>query len=401
MGRNDYRSFGFNALWTPNDDFELEYTGQIEETDQDTPPLLNTGQDRHLFCSAYGYCSPALNSTITGDRRETDVDGRLQERLIPVLGKLPDVEKILLVQPRGALSSDPRLIDFSDALAGQPDTYTWPEHDERSAAGICYTSGTTGNPKGVVYSHKTTYLHALASRAVDSFGVCERDTILMLPSMFHANAWGLPYSGWLSGADMLMPGPHTQIAHLRRMIETARPTLTAMVPTILGDLLGADREAPLDLGCFRSIISGGSAVPSSMIEAARQRWGVPVVQGWGMTETSPMCVLSHPPKDRGDLSDTQWRMKSGRPVPGIEVRVVDEHGVALAEDGRSVGELQLRRFLVGRVARFWIPEYWCITDEIAKTSVGKMDKRLLREKNRCGALSVERSASYGDESGGI
>ena len=432
------------------------------------------------------------------------VDGRLQERLTAVLDKLPGVEKILLVQPRGALSCEPRVIDFSDALAGQPDTYTWPEHDERAAAGICYTSGTTGNPKGVVYSHKTTYLHALASRAVDSFGVCERDTILMLPSMFHANAWGLPYSGWLSGADMLMPGPHTQIAHLRRMIETARPTLTAMVPTILGDLIGADREAPLDLGCFRSIISGGSAVPSSMIEAARQRWGVPVVQGWGMTETSPMCVLSHPPKDSADLSDTQWRMKSGRPVPGIEVRVVDEHGVALAEDGRSVGELQLRgawvsgaylhvdsdaftddgwlrsgdvghidergyvqltdrskdviksggewissvdledallqhprvrevaviatddprwqerplaivaprgqgalrpaqlrRFLVGRVARFWIPEYWCITDEIAKTSVGKMDKRLLREKNRCGALSVERSASYGDESGGI
>lgn len=419
------------------------------------------------------------------------VDGRLETMLTPILEELRSVEHILVVNPRGALDADTRVQDFSARLAGQSDAYPWPEPDELAAAGICYTSGTTGNPKGVVYSQKTTYLHALASRAVDSFGVCERDTILMLPSMFHANAWGFPYSGWLSGADMVMPGPHTQIEHLSAMIETARPTLTALVPTLLQDLIGADDESGLDLSCFRAIICGGSAVPSSMIKAARERWNVPVVQGWGMTETSPMCVLSHPPKHDDGISDTRWRMKSGRPVPGIEVRVVDDEDAPLPEDGKTVGELQLRgawvtgaylnvdsdaftddgwlktgdvghidargyvqltdrtkdviksggewissvdledallkhpqvreaaviatsdprwqerplaiivprgdrdpemqdlrEFLDSRVAKFWIPEYWCFCHEIPKTSVGKIDKKRLRDQNEEGALRV-------------
>ena len=153
----------------------------------------------------------------------------------------------------------------------------------------------------------------------------------------------------MSGADMVMPGPHLQGTHLRAMIEQAKPTLTAMVPTLLGDLLLADESASLDLSCFRAIVSGGSAVPSSMIEAVRNRWGVPVVQGWGMTETSPMCVLSHPPKDLGDETETHWRLKSGRPVPGIEVRVVDDNDDELAQDGASVGELQLRGRLGDRL----------------------------------------------------
>lgn len=419
------------------------------------------------------------------------VDGRLEEVLAPVLPQLETVEKILVVNPTGQLV-DARVVDFATLLEAHPPVFDWPDVDELQAAGICYTSGTTGKPKGVVYSQKTTYLHALASRSVDSFGVCERDTIFMLPSMFHANAWGFPYSGWLSGADMVMPGPHTQIQHLRTVIESARPTLTAMVPTILGDLLRADDEHGLDLSCFRAIVSGGSAVPSSMIEAARDRWNVPVIQGWGMTETSPMCVLSHPPKDLGDTSETRWRMKSGRPVPGIEVRVVGGDGVVLPEDGKTVGELQLRGtwvtgsylhadsdafsadgwlrtgdmgyidtrgyvqltdrtkdviksggewissvdledlllkhpavaevaviatpderwqerplaivvarsgaeltptmlrdFLREKVAKFWIPEYWCFTDHIAKTSIGKIDKKTLRQQNESGALSVD------------
>jgi len=380
--------------------------------------------------------------------------------------------------------------------------YVWPEAEENAAAGICYTSGTTGNPKGVAYSQRTTYLHALASRAVDSFAVQERDTILMLPSMFHANAWGFPYSGWMSGADIVMPGPHLQGPHLRAMIEATRPTLTAMVPTILGDLLRADAEAPLDLSCFRAIVSGGSAVPSSMIEGVRDRWGVPVIQGWGMTETSPMCVLSHPPKALGGESETYWRLKSGRPVPGIEVRVVDESGACLPEDGKTVGELQLRgawvtagylktdsdafaadgwlrtgdvgvidgkgyvqltdrtkdviksggewissvdledvllkspdvtevaviaipdarwqerplavivlasgedeiaamqrlrRFLGDKVAKFWVPEHWCFTSEIPKTSVGKMDKKVLRAMLEDNQLTI---TQYGKKGGG-
>ncbi|MDC0574233.1 long-chain-fatty-acid--CoA ligase, partial [Luminiphilus sp.] len=273
------------------------------------------------------------------------IDGRLLDSFLPILPLIPNVECLIVTETghdMAASLNDPRMVSYEDIVAEAEAGFSWPEPAENSAAGICYTSGTTGNPKGVAYSQKTTYLHALASRSVDSFAVQERDVILMLPSMFHANAWGFPYSGWMSGADMVMPGPHLQGPHLRTMIESARPTLTAMVPTLLGDLLLADETAPLDLSCFRAIVSGGSAVPSSMIEAVRDRWNVPVIQGWGMTETSPMCVLSHPPKDLNGETETYWRLKSGRPVPGIEVRVMDDEGNLLEQDGTTVGELQLR-----------------------------------------------------------
>lgn len=270
------------------------------------------------------------------------VDGRLEAQFLPVLEHIPAVGRILVDNPQGGLTHDPRVIDFTAAIASASPDFEWCDTPEEYAAGICYTSGTTGNPKGVVYSQKTTYLHALASRSVDSFGVHERDTILMLPSMFHANAWGFPYSGWLSGADMVMPGPYLQVPHLRNMITHSRPTLTALVPTLLGDILRADNEQALDCRSFRAIICGGSAVPSSMIEAARDRWDVAVIQGWGMTETSPMCVLSHPPKDLRGCDDTHYRLKSGRPVPGIEVRAVGDDGEQCPADGESVGELQLR-----------------------------------------------------------
>ena len=432
------------------------------------------------------------------------LDARLIDSFLPVLPLIPDVEHVIVSgggdEAAGSLN-DPRAVSYEALLRKAEDAFPWPEPEENAAAGICYTSGTTGNPKGVAYSQKTTYLHALASRSVDSFAVQERDMILMLPSMFHANAWGFPYSGWMSGADMVMPGPHLQGPHLRTMIESARPTLTAMVPTLLGDLLLADETAPLDLSCFRAIVSGGSAVPSSMIEAVRERWNVPVIQGWGMTETSPMCVLSHPPKDLNGETETYWRLKSGRPVPGIEVRVMDDEGNLLEQDGTAVGELQLkgawvtgsyineetdaftedgwlrtgdvgmvdargyvqltdrtkdviksggewissvdledvllkhksvaevavvavddtrwqerplaivrrkagcdgetlpgelRSFLVDKVAKFWVPEYWAVVDDIPKTSVGKMDKKLLREEVAAGKLAIQKHLGFGE-----
>ena len=194
------------------------------------------------------------------------VDGRLVDTFLDVVPLVPDVEHFIVLgtDEQCERLKDPRALRYEDLASDAGVQFDWPEPCENAAAGICYTSGTTGNPKGVAYSQRTTYLHALASRAVDSFAVQERDTILMLPSMFHANAWGFPYSGWMSGADMVMPGPYLQGPHLRTMIESARPTLTAMVPTLLGDLLSADETAPLDLSCFRAIVSGGSAVPSSM-----------------------------------------------------------------------------------------------------------------------------------------
>jgi fatty-acyl-CoA synthase len=420
------------------------------------------------------------------------LDASLADLFEPVFPLLETVEHVVVVGGTREKAGF-NCLSYEEQLSMTEASFDWPELDETSAAAICYTSGTTGNPKGVVYSHRTTYVHSLASRAADTFGISEHDRILMLPAMFHANAWGMPYSGWLSGSDLIMPGPHLQVEGIAKMVSLSQPTITAMVPTILGDLLRGVSGEKVAMESFRMLVCGGSAVAPSMIDAAREQWGVPVLQGWGMTETSPLCVLSHPPRDPGDQGETPWRAKSGRPVAGMQVRVVGEQGQRLPHDGETVGELQLhgpwvtgsyhdndsadsftrdgwlrtgdvghidsrhyvqltdrtkdviksggewissvdlentllahpdiaevaviavpderwqerplaivviqgdgvtpqalRTFLTGKVAKFWIPEYWTFVSEIAKTSVGKIDKKNLRIANEQGEFDVER-----------
>jgi fatty-acyl-CoA synthase len=215
----------------------------------------------------------------------------------------------------------------------------WPVLDERTAAAMCYTSGTTGNPKGVVYSHRSTYLHSLASCGGNTFGISEQDRVLPVVPMFHANAWGLPYSGWAAGADFVMPGRFLQAEPLAKMIETYRPTIAGAVPTIWNDLLTWIDEHPTDMSSLRLVPCGGSAVPLSLMQAYQERHGVRIIQAWGMTETSPLAAVSHTPK--GATEEWEWRSKTGRVAAGVELRVVGEQGV-LPWDGESVGEIQVR-----------------------------------------------------------
>lgn len=272
----------------------------------------------------------------------------VDETLLPQIGEiLPEVESLKEVLVIGSaddadLSDAFCIRDFDSNVADSEPFAGDVAISETSAAAVCYTSGTTGNPKGVVYSHKTIFMHSMASLGADTFAISQQDRILLLPPMFHANAWGLPYSGWFAGADIITLGPHLQPEPMRRLIEETRPTFTAMVPTLVNDLLRAHDEDPIDMSSFRVIVSGGSAVAPVLIERVRDYWEVPVVQGWGMTETSPLCALSVPPRDLDTEQETLLRAKSGRPVPGVEVRAVDEAGGEVPSDGHTVGKLQLR-----------------------------------------------------------
>ncbi|HEY2055167.1 MAG TPA: long-chain fatty acid--CoA ligase [Solirubrobacterales bacterium] len=269
------------------------------------------------------------------------VDQLLVDQLAPLVDSLPKVERFLVIGGDGAALGD-RAMPFEEALAEPGAVPDWPELDESAAASICYTSGTTGDPRGVAYGHRSTFVHSLAQCATNAFAIGQADTILLMVPMFHANAWGLPYSGWMSGADLVMPQSTLDAGSLARMFEERRPTFTAGVPTIYNDLLNHEAPAPVDLSSLRVAVCGGSAVTGALIEAMRER-GVPMLQGWGMTETSPLCALSLPPKHSPPEEDTYWRSKSGRPSSaGIELRIVDDEGAELPWDGASVGEIEVR-----------------------------------------------------------
>ncbi|GIX29777.1 MAG: long-chain-fatty-acid--CoA ligase [Porticoccaceae bacterium] len=271
------------------------------------------------------------------------VDAELLSLLAPVAEALAGVEHLVVVGGDGEVPALGAATHRYEALlAGEQPVFPEVALAETWGAAMCYTTGTTGHPKGVVYSHKTIFVHTLASMARDTFGIGQDDRILLLPPMFHANAWGLPYTAWFAGADLILPGPHLKATDIRGLVERYRPTFTAMVPTLINDLLALHRESPLDLSSLRVIVSGGSAVAPALIERVRDTWGVPVLQGWGMTETSPLCALSVPPRDATPEEEIHWRSLAGRPVPGMQVRIADEADLPLPEDGRTVGQLQLR-----------------------------------------------------------
>lgn len=421
------------------------------------------------------------------------VDQVLVDQLAPYADKLTTVERFIVIGGDGGALGE-RAVPIEEILAEPGAAPNREPLDEGSAASICYTSGTTGDPRGVAYGHRSTFVHSLAQCAADAFAISQHDVIMLMVPMFHSNAWGLPYSGWMSGSDFVMPQSTLDAGSLARMFGEQRPTFTAGVPTLFNDLLNytpGDSGEELDLSCLRVAVCGGSAVTGALVEAMRDR-GVPMLQGWGMTETSPLCALSHPPKHSPPDEDTYWRTKSGRASSaGIQLRIVDDAGNELPWDGHSIGEVEVRgpwvtasyhgietpekfddgwlrtgdvgygdseryvqltdrakdviksggewissldledalsshpdvlevavigvpderweerplaclvlrpgaeldpaalgEHLTPLVARWWIPERWVALEEIPKTSVGKSDKRTLRDRHAAGELAV-------------
>ncbi|HEV2446780.1 MAG TPA: long-chain fatty acid--CoA ligase [Candidatus Sulfopaludibacter sp.] len=418
------------------------------------------------------------------------VDASLVPVLAKAAGQFRTVERYFVIGD--ACEPLPgECLDYEVVLAGEQLHCDWPEIDERSAAGMCYTSGTTGNPKGVVYSHRSIYLHSMAVVAPSCVGFSSCDRLLAVPSMFHANSWGLLHAAWMAGADIVFPGRYLQAAPLCRLIEDERPTVSAGVPTIWNEVVRYADDHEVDFSSLRLVLSAGSAVPRSLIEAFRRRHGVRLVQGWGMTETSPLVTIGHPPQGCPEDGEIEYHSTAGRILPGCELRIAADDGGIAPRDGETVGEIEvrgpwitgsylgdpaperfhdgwlrtgdvgtldargylrikdrtkdviksggewvssvelenaimahpdviesavigvpdarwderplacvvlkpgaqatagdLRTFLVGRVAKWWIPERWAFVPEIPKTSVGKFDKKVLRSRQAAGEIAV-------------
>ncbi|MBP3087393.1 long-chain fatty acid--CoA ligase [Mycolicibacterium fortuitum] len=271
-------------------------------------------------------------------------DGSVVPLLAPVLPLLETVHTVVVVGDGDVEAlKGVTVVRWDELLATQPTEFDWPEIDENSAAAMCYTSGTTGNPKGVVYSHRSSYLHALNTCTANALDVSCGDTVLPIVPMFHANAWGLPYAALMAGANVVMPDRFMDGASLINLIETQRPTLAGAVPTIWNDVMHCLEKNPgHDISSLRLVACGGSAVPLSLMKTFEETYGVHIQQAWGMTETSPLATVAKPLP--GVSEERQWEMRvsQGRPMCGVEVRVVDDGGAPLPTDGEAVGELEVR-----------------------------------------------------------
>jgi 3-(methylthio)propionyl---CoA ligase len=265
-----------------------------------------------------------------------------------IAGRVSTVKAFVAMTDRANMpvgSKVPNLLCYEDLMAAASPEYTWPEFDEQKASSLCYTSGTTGNPKGVLYSHRSTMLHTYAVALPDSLNCSGRDTILPVVPMFHVNAWGLPYAACMVGAKLVFPGPFLDGKSLHDLFESEGVTLSAGVPTVWQGLLIHVEANNLAFGTMRRTVIGGSACPPSMMRAFQERYDVEVLHAWGMTEMSPLGTVCTPKTKHKDL-DANARLavqaKQGRAVFGVDMKIVGEDGAELPHDGKASGELLVR-----------------------------------------------------------
>jgi fatty-acyl-CoA synthase len=272
------------------------------------------------------------------------VDSTLIPVLAKVLPRMSTVEHVVVVGggDPAPLGDQVTVHRWDDLLRDKPTRYDWPRVDERDAAALCYTSGTTGNPKGVAYSHRSIWLHSMQVNAPEGFGLSPTERELAIVPMFHAMSWGIPYAAFMSGASLIVPDRFLQGGPIAAMIAAERPTKAGAVPTIWTDLLAYLDSNDVDVSSLREVIVGGAACPPSLMHAFADRYGIQVIHAWGMTEMSPLGSVSRAPA--GVTGDEAWayRYKQGRVPAGVAARIVGPLGEELPADGASVGELEVR-----------------------------------------------------------
>lgn len=261
--------------------------------------------------------------------------------------KLESIENYIIMTDRAHMPETtlPNAICYEELIADEADTFEWPQFDENTAAGLCYTSGTTGNPKGALYSHRATVLHTYAAALPDSIGCSNKDVILPVVPMFHVFAWGVPYYATMMGTKIVFPGPHMDGESLSELIETEKATTILGVPTIWLGLLDYLRSKNIKLTSVEKAIIGGSAAPHAMIKEFQETHNVFVLHAWGMTELSPLGSTNSYNKAMAEApleERYQMQLKQGRPVCGIEFKVVNDDGEELPHDGKSYGRLLVK-----------------------------------------------------------
>ena len=265
-----------------------------------------------------------------------------------VHAKCPSIRQYVALCDAGKLPADtgiPGLVSYEDWIGGQKAEYQWPSFDENSASSMCYTSGTTGNPKAALYSHRSTILHAYAAALPDVMCLSARDAVLPVVPMFHVNAWGIPYSAALTGCKVVFPGAAMDGKSIYELIEAEQVTYAAGVPTVWQMLLGHMKPAGLRFSSLKRTVIGGSACPPAMIDAFREEYGVEVLHAWGMTEMSPLgtlCTLKNKHLAMSPDEQMKIRLKQGRAIFGVDMKIVGDDGQELPWDGKSFGDLYVK-----------------------------------------------------------